>query len=90
MQKPQQKKLNIPLNNTWFLTSDENQWMLCYYTEKGQIKTVSYIASNKDVLYQCINDNEVRVDGAGQAKLDKLPFKFLDWKKESMGHEVSN
>jgi hypothetical protein len=89
MSKPQQKKLNIPLNNMWFLTSDENQWMLCYYTEKGQPKTAAYVGSNKDVLYQCINDNEVRVDGAGQAKLDKLPFKFLDWKKEGMGHEVS-
>jgi hypothetical protein len=61
--------------------------MLCYYTEKGQIKTVSFIASNKDVLYQCINDNEVYVDSVGQARLALLPFKFLDWKKEGMGHD---
>jgi hypothetical protein len=79
MSKPPQKKLNIPLNNTWFLTSDENQWMLGYYTEKGQPKIVSYIGSNKDALYQCIQDNKVRVDSAGQTRLALLPFKFLDW-----------
>lgn len=86
----QQQKVLFPLNNVWALTYDHNQWMLARYRESsGDYLSKSFIGSNKDVLYQCIEQHNIRVDGAGQAKLDKLPFKFLDWKK-GMGHEVSN
>lgn len=77
-------RINIlfPLNNSWFLSYDHNQWMLCCYVgDEGVHRAISFIGSNKDVLLRCIADNGVHIDGAGQSKLDKLPYKFTDWWK---------
>lgn len=83
------KNFLFNLNNQWFLTYDLNQWILCKYDRGSTYNTYSFVGSNKDVLERELHRHKVHVDSAGQSKLDKLPFKFLDWKK-GMGNEVSS
>lgn len=66
----------------WALGYDASQWMLMrrrnFRTQRGW-KPVSFIASNKDILFRCMRESGIDPTPEAQAKLDALPFRFRDW-----------
>ena len=74
----------------WRLAYDRNQWVLQRRAgsprpEKGSAvrdtgwRGVSFIGSEKRILYRCISERGVVLTAEAQARLDALPERFADF-----------
>ncbi len=76
----------IRLNEKWMLATDETvQWILQRRSAppKGDRPAgwsgVSFITSNKDILWRCIDERGIDVTPEARTYIDAMPFTFKEW-----------
>ena len=72
----------------WALGADTQQWMVLrakIYRAGVEWRPVSFIGSTKTVLLLTLREIGVTPTPRGQAALDALPDRFLDWRHEYDG-----
>jgi len=68
----------LRLNDRWALAYDEAQWII-QRREGAAWRGVSFIGSNKDILWRCLEERGIDPTPEARAVIDAMPFRFLDW-----------
>ena len=86
--KAETNRFLFNLGDGWALGADEKQWMLLR-ARKRHAQTIwqpiAFIASTKSTLLRCMLENGAQPTVEARAKIDKLPERFLDWRKTRFG-----
>ena len=75
----------IRLNAKWALAYDPAQWIVqrrSHPAKGGQPagwSGVSFIGSNKDILWRCLDERGIDVTPEARAYIDAMPFTFKEW-----------
>ena len=75
----------LRLSDRWALAYDRNQWIIqtCISPRRDrqgdQWRGVSFIGSNKDILWRCLEERGIDPTPEARAVIDAMPFRFLDW-----------
>ncbi len=75
----------LRLNDRWALAYDRNQWIIQMRIsprrdrQGEQWRGVSFIGSNKDILWRCLEEKGIDVTPEARAYIDAMPHRFLDW-----------
>ena len=76
------------LNSKWSLGFDRAQWIVRKLNKKANKhgvrdwKSLSFIGSNKDILWRALGEHGVVVTPEARAAIDAMPYRFLDWLAE--------
>ncbi len=71
------------LNPEWSLGFDRAQWVVRKMTgKKGRWNAVSFVGSNKEILWRVLGEHGVMVSPEAKAAIDAMPYRFLDWLAE--------
>ena len=68
----------LRLSEKWMLAFDPAQWIL-QRREGAAWRGVSFIGSNKDILWRCLEERGIDPTPEARAVIDAMPFRFLDW-----------
>jgi len=84
----------------WRLAYDQNQWVL--QRRKGSARPskgsgirdsgwrgVSFVGSEKRILYRCLREKGVALTPAALAAMDRLPDTFREWRDDHKRREVA-
>ena len=73
----------LRLNTEWSLGFDRAQWIVRKKVgAKGRWNPVSFIGSDKDILWRVLGEHGVAVTPEAKAAIDAMPHRFLDWLAE--------
>lgn len=78
-------RLLFPLADGWALGADKNQWMLLrarYWHAQVVWQPLAFVGSTKTLLLLRMAENGIEVTPDAQAKLDRLPEKFLEFRRQ--------
>ncbi len=92
--------LFLRLSEKWALAYDKNQWIV--QRRKAPSKTggacrwagVSFIGSNKDILWRVLREKGAEIDHAAREYIDAMPDTFREWismppeRRFKAGHSV--
>ncbi len=75
----------LRLSENWALAYDKSQWIV--QRRKAPIKKggkcrwagVSFVGSNKDILWRVLREKGAEVDHAARAYIDAMPDTFREW-----------
>ena len=75
----------LRLSENWALAYDKNQWIV--QKRKAPSKTggacrwagVSFVASNKDILWRVLREKGAEIDPAAREYIDAMPDTFREW-----------
>ena len=71
------------LNPEWSLGFNRAQWIVRKKAgTKGGWNPVSFVGSDKDILWRVLGENGVVVTPEAKAAIDTMPHRFLDWLAE--------
>ncbi len=83
---------NLDAEGRWRLAYDRQQWVLQRRAQKPRVKRleghaiadsgwrgISFIGSEKRILYRCLREKGVVLTAEAQARLDALPEQFADF-----------
>ncbi len=71
------------LNPEWSLGFDRAQWIVRKKVgTKGRWNPVSFVGSDKDILWRVLGEHGVAVTPEAKAAIDAMPHRFLDWLAE--------
>ena len=71
------------LNPEWSLGFDRAQWIVRKKVgTKGRWNPVSFVGSDKDILWRVLGERGVVVTPGAKAAIDAMPYRFLDWLAE--------
>ena len=71
------------LNPEWSLGFDRAQWIVRKKVgTKGRWNPVSFVGSDKDILWRVLGEHGVVVTPEARAAIDAMPHRFLDWLAE--------
>ena len=78
------------LSPEWSLGFDRAQWIVRKRRVKKGVKEgwrpVSFVGSDKDILWRVLGEHGVVVRPEAKAAIDAMPHRFVDWLAQ---HEVS-
>ncbi len=75
----------LRLSEKWALAYDNAQWIVqrrkAPRTKGGECRWagVSFIGSNKDILWRVFEEKRIDVTAEARAYIDAMPHRFLDW-----------
>ncbi len=75
----------LRLSEKWALAYDNAQWIVQRRkapSKKGgeyRWAAVSFVASNKDILWRVLREKGAEIDPAAREYIDAMPHRFLDW-----------
>ncbi len=73
----------LRLSSKWSLGFDRAQWIIRKKAgTKGRWNPVSFIGSDKDILWRVLGEHGVAVTPGAKAAIDAMPYRFLDWLAE--------
>ena len=78
----------LRLNAEWSLGFDSAQWIVRKREARQEgdtrpaWKAVSFIGSDKDILWRALGEYGVVVTPEAKAAIDAMPHRFLDWLAE--------
>ena len=81
-------RLFLRLSERWALAYNKNQWILQRRMTPGKKggecrwAAVSFVASNKDILWRVLGEHGVVVTPEAKAAIDAMPHQFVDWLAE--------
>jgi|TARA_B100000315_G_scaffold31795_1_gene26822 hypothetical protein len=67
----------------WALGADRNQWIVMRRRKRRDQhywNPISFIGSTKTTLLRVLREKGIHTSEKGQAALDSLPERFLDWR----------
>ena len=71
------------LNSKWSLGFNRAQWIVRKKLgTKGKWYPVSFIGSDKDILWRVLEERGVVVTPEAKAAIDAMPHRFVDWLAE--------
>ena len=74
------------LNPGWSLGFDRAQWIVrkrrAYKGAKEDWRPVSFVGSDKDILWRVLGERGVVVTPEAKAAIDAMPHRFVDWLAE--------
>ena len=71
------------LNPEWSLGFDRAQWIVRKKAgTKGNCNPVSFVGSDKDILWRVLGEHGVVVTPEAKTAIDAMPHRFLDWLAE--------
>ncbi len=71
------------LNSEWSLGFDRAQWIVRKKAgTKGRWNPVSFVGSDKNILWRVLGENGVVVTPEAKAAIDAMPHRFVDWLAE--------
>ncbi len=75
----------LRLSKKWALAYNKNQWILQHRMTPGKKggecrwAAVSFVASNKDILWRVLREKGAEVDPAAREYIDAMPDTFREW-----------
>ena len=73
----------VRLNPEWSLGFNRAQWIVRKKAgTKGNWNPVSFVGSDKDILWRALGEHGVVVTPEAKAAIDAMPHRFLDWLAE--------
>ena len=76
----------LRLSPEWSLGFDRAQWIVRKRRAKKGVKEgwrpVSFVGSNKDILWRVLGEHGVVETPEAKAAIDAMPHRFLDWLAE--------
>ncbi len=75
----------LRLSEKWALAFDKNQWIVqrrkALGKKGGECRwaAVSYVASNKDILWRVLREKGAEIDPAAREYIDAMPDTFREW-----------
>jgi len=81
----------LRLSERWALAYDRNQWIVQRRKalgKKGEAcrwAAVSFIGSNKDILWRVLREKGAEIDPAAREYIDAMPDTFREWISMSPG-----
>ncbi len=79
------EKQFLRLSKEWALAYDKNQWILQHRMTPGKKggecrwAAVSFVASNKDILWRVLREKGAEIDPAARQYIDAMPGTFREW-----------
>ncbi len=73
----------LRLSSKWSLGFDRAQWIVRKKVgTKGKWNPVSFVGSDKDILWRVLGEHGVVVTPEAKAAIDAMPHRFVDWLAE--------
>ncbi len=75
----------LRLSEKWALAYDKNQWIVqrrkALGKKGGECRwaSVSFVASNKDILWRVLREKGAEIDPAAREYIDAMPDTFREW-----------
>ncbi len=72
----------LRLSEKWALAYDKNQWIVQKRKALGKKcrwAAVSFVASNKDILWRVLREKGAEIDPAAREYIDAMPATFREW-----------
>ncbi len=75
----------LRLSEKWALAFDKNQWIVQRRKAPGKKAgecrrvAVSFVASNKDILWRVLREKGAEIDPAAKEYIDTMPDTFREW-----------